>query len=52
MEKKLEHLKETLATLADLNGAQGVLGWDQQTCMPPMAAESRGQQLGTCVSQE
>jgi len=47
MEKKLEQLKETLATLADLGGAVGVLGWDQQTCMPPMAAEARGQQMGT-----
>jgi carboxypeptidase Taq len=47
MQKKLDQLKETLATLADLNGAQGVLGWDQQTYMPPLAAEARGQQLGT-----
>jgi carboxypeptidase Taq len=47
MQKKLDRLKETLATLADLNGAQGVLSWDQQTYMPPMAAEARGQQLGT-----
>jgi carboxypeptidase Taq len=47
MQEKLTKLKDTLATLADLGGAQAVLGWDQQTYMPPMAAESRGQQLGT-----
>jgi carboxypeptidase Taq len=47
MQEKLTKLKETLATLADLGGAQAILGWDQQTYMPPMAAESRGQQLGT-----
>lgn len=47
MEKKIDQLKEILATLSDLGAAQGVLGWDQQTYMPPMAAESRGQQLGT-----
>ncbi len=47
MQEKLTKLKETIATLADLGGAQAVLGWDQQTYMPPMGAESRGQQLGT-----
>ncbi len=47
MEAKLQRLKEILAELADLGGAQAVLGWDQQTYMPAMGAESRGQQLGT-----
>jgi len=47
MQEKLAKLKETIATLADLGGAQALLGWDQQTYMPPMGAESRGQQLGT-----
>jgi carboxypeptidase Taq len=47
VEQKLQQLKETLATLADLGGAQSLLGWDQQTYMPPGAAEMRGQQLAT-----
>ena len=47
MEKKLAKLKEILATLADLGGAQAILNWDQQTYMPPKAAEMRGQQLAT-----
>lgn len=47
MEQKLQRLKEIIATIADLNGAQAILSWDQQTYMPPGAAEMRGQQLGT-----
>jgi len=47
MEKKLARLKEILADLADINGAMALLGWDQQTYMPPGAAEQRGQQSGT-----
>ena len=47
MEKKLARLKEILAEVADLNGAAALLGWDQQTYMPPGAAEQRGQQTGT-----
>ena len=47
MTKKLEQLKEILATVADLNGAAALLGWDQQTYMPPGGAEDRGNQLAT-----
>jgi carboxypeptidase Taq len=47
MEEKMQQLKNTMAELADLYGAQAILGWDQQTYMPPGAAESRGQQMGT-----
>jgi len=47
MKEKLEQLKTILAELADLNGAAALLGWDQQTYMPPGAAEARGSQLGT-----
>ena len=34
MNRKLKELKEILAEVADLVGAQAVLGWDQQTYMP------------------
>jgi carboxypeptidase Taq len=47
MEEKMQQLKNTLAELADLGGAAALLSWDQQTYMPPAAAEMRGQQLGT-----
>lgn len=33
--------------LKDLGGVLGVLSWDQETYMPPKAAECRAQQLGT-----
>ncbi|MCW5873230.1 MAG: carboxypeptidase M32 [Anaerolineales bacterium] len=47
MSKELEQLKERLAEVDDINNASAVLGWDQQTYMPPMAAQSRGQAQGT-----
>ncbi len=46
MEQKLEQLKTILAEIADLSGAASLLGWDQQTYMPPGGAEARGNQLG------
>ena len=45
MEKKLKQLKEILADISDLNYASALLGWDQQTYMPPGGAEARGNQL-------
>ncbi len=47
MEKKVLQLKAILADVSDLNTASSVLGWDQQTYMPPGGAESRGEVLGT-----
>lgn len=47
MEQKLKQLKEILAEVTDLNNVAGLLGWDQQTYMPPGGAENRGNQLGT-----
>jgi len=44
---KLEQLKERLAVISDLNGATAVLGWDQQTYMPPGGAAARAEQLAT-----
>lgn len=46
-ETKLAQLKELLAEIFDLNAASAVLGWDQQTYMPPGGAEARGNQLAT-----
>ena len=47
MNKKLKELKDILAEVADLVGAQAVLSWDQQTFMPAGGSESRGEQLST-----
>jgi carboxypeptidase Taq len=47
MEQKLNKLKELLAEISDLVGVQAVLGWDQQTYMPPGGVEARGNQLST-----
>ncbi len=47
MTSKFEELKAILAEIADINHAAALLGWDQQTYMPPGGAEARGQQLAT-----
>lgn len=47
MSEKLNKLKEILEEVADLNGAESVLGWDQNVHMPPGGSEARGQQLAT-----
>ena len=47
MKEKLTQLKQRLAEISDLQGAASVLGWDQQTYLPPKGAEARGYQLST-----
>ncbi|MBN1450305.1 MAG: carboxypeptidase M32 [Anaerolineales bacterium] len=47
MSEKLQQLKTLLAEVADLNNAQALLGWDQQTYMPQGGSEARGNQLAT-----
>src|SRR3954471_2518024 len=41
----------TMQKAADINYASAVLGWDQETYMPPKSAEFRGRQLATLASQ-
>ena len=50
MHEKLNRLKEILGVVADLNGAAALLGWDQQTNMPPGGVVNRGNQLSTLSS--
>ena len=50
MQEKLDQLKRILGVVADLNGATALLGWDQQTYMPPGGVENRGYQIGTLSS--
>ncbi len=47
MQEKLNELKSILAEVSDLDHAAAILSWDQNTYMPRMGAEARGQQMGT-----
>ncbi len=47
MEEKLQELKQTMSTLSDLGHALAVMGWDQETYMPPGGLETRGNALAT-----
>src|SRR5579859_545282 len=47
MAEVLDRLKTRLAEVNNLYRAGAVLGWDQQTYMPPGGAEARGEQLAT-----
>ena len=47
MEEKLNVLKARLGEIQDLHHAAAVLGWDQQTYMPPGGAAARAEQLAT-----
>lgn len=46
-DKKLNEFKTLMAEIMDLSTAMAVLGWDQQTYMPPKGAEGRGDQFAT-----
>ena len=47
MAEKLDHLRELLGIVSDIGHAAAVLGWDQQTYMPPGGAGARAMQLAT-----
>ncbi len=47
MTEKYKRFRELLGEISDINSASSVLGWDQQTYMPPGGAPARAQQLGT-----
>jgi carboxypeptidase Taq len=44
---QLDTLKNRLHLVSDLNASAALLEWDQETYMPPGAAEARAQQLAT-----
>ena len=44
---KLAALKARLSEISDLNSAAAVLGWDQETGMPPGGTPARARQMGT-----
>ena len=45
--EKFDELKARLAEISDLERAAAVLGWDQQTYMPPGGTAARSEQLAT-----
>ncbi len=47
MGTSVEVLRARLAEIEDLNATAGLLGWDQQTMMPPAGAGARAEQLAT-----
>src|SRR5215213_8313640 len=47
MSQKFDELRGRLAEINDLSRAGAVLGWDQQTMMPPRGAAVRAEQLAT-----
>jgi len=47
MGEKLEELKQIVGVVVDLEAAAELLGWDQQTNMPPGGAQARAMQLAT-----
>ncbi|HMQ54093.1 MAG TPA: carboxypeptidase M32 [Anaerolineae bacterium] len=47
MSNKFESLKSKLKEVHNLNQAASLLGWDQQTYMPPGGAAARAEQLST-----
>jgi carboxypeptidase Taq len=47
MEKTCGEFIRRVRELADIGHAQGLLSWDQETCMPPRGAGPRASSLGT-----
>ncbi|NIM93632.1 MAG: carboxypeptidase M32 [Anaerolineales bacterium] len=47
MEEQYKRLLELLGEVSDLQAAAAVLGWDQQTYMPPGGAQGRSMHLAT-----
>lgn len=47
MATSFDHFLESTRTIADLDAANAVLSWDQETNMPPAASEGRAEQLAT-----
>ena len=45
MGEKFDALNQRLRDITNLQHATAVLGWDQQTYMPPAGARSRGEQM-------
>ena len=49
-EKRLQKLKERLATISDVNAAEATLHWDRQTYMPDGGVAGRAEQVATLAA--
>ncbi len=47
MNEKYAKLTERIAEVQNINHCTALIGWDQQTYMPPGAAEERGHMMST-----
>ena len=47
MSKKYQQYQQTFQKVADLEGAQSILGWDKEVNMPPAGEATRARQLAT-----
>ncbi len=47
MSDSLQQLRARLGELEDLRNTAGLLGWDQQTMMPPRGGSSRAESMAT-----
>ena len=47
MSDSLQQLRARLGELEDLRNTAGLLGWDQQTMMPPRGGASRAESMAT-----
>ena len=47
MSSTYETFVERLHELSDINHAQGLMSWDQETYMPPRGAAMRARAMGT-----
>ena len=47
MDKKYEAFLQRIQQLADLGHAQSLMGWDQETYMPPKGTQMRARAQGT-----
>lgn len=43
----IDQLRAHIATIDDIHGAMGLLGWDQRTMMPPAGSDARSERLAT-----
>lgn len=50
MKQAYKHFREELGKVTDVRNAAGLLGWDQQTNMPPGGSAARASQLATLSS--
>ena len=49
-EKRITSLRKVLAEVSDISSAQGLLSWDQETCMPKRGLQARSEVMSTLAA--